>query len=138
MVARLRVLTANLEYGRATGGLLATLRRQRPDVVSVQECDAACGDALRSAAVRRAYPYQDIVTGSPAEGSAILSRYPLEKKRGVPGELSMPGAVARIAGVGLRLQVAHPMPPMPGRLGVWRTELGRLRAYASGAATNPR
>jgi endonuclease/exonuclease/phosphatase (EEP) superfamily protein YafD len=137
VVAQLRVLTANLEFGQATGGLLAALRRERPDVVSVQECDTRCADALGSAAVRRAYPYRDIVTGSPAEGSAILSTHPLEKARGVPGELSMPGAVARIAGVRLRLQVAHPMPPMPGQLDVWRTELGRLRGYAAGRGDEP-
>ncbi|RNF82714.1 endonuclease/exonuclease/phosphatase family protein [Streptomyces botrytidirepellens] len=137
VAARLRVLTANLEFGRATDGLLAALRRERPDVASVQECDAACADALGSAAVRRAYPYRIIVTGSPAEGSAILSNRPLTRERDVPGELSMPGAVARIAGVRLRLQVAHPMPPMPGRLDVWRTELGRLRTYAAGRGDQP-
>ncbi|WP_079038087.1 endonuclease/exonuclease/phosphatase family protein [Streptomyces sp. NBRC 110028] len=137
VVARLRVLTANLEFGRATDGLLAALRRERPDVVSVQECDDTCADALRSPAVRRAYPYRDIVTGSPAEGSAILSTHPLTEERGVEGELSMPGAAARIGGATLRLQVAHPMPPMPGQLGVWRTELGRLRAYAAGRGGRP-
>ncbi|MEU0840029.1 endonuclease/exonuclease/phosphatase family protein [Streptomyces sp. NPDC005962] len=137
VVARLRVLTANLEFGQATDGLLAALRRERPDVVAVQECDVHCADALGSAALRKAYPYRDIVTGSPAEGSAILSTHPLTKARGVSGELSMPGATARIGGVTLRLQVAHPMPPMPGQLGVWRTELGRLRAYAAGRGDEP-
>lgn len=106
-------------------------------MVSVQECDVACADALGSAAVRKAYPYRDIVTGGPAEGSAILSTRPLTKERGVRGELAMPGAVTRIGGETLRLQVAHPMPPMPGRLDVWRTELGRLRAYAAGRGDHP-
>ncbi len=46
-------------------------------------------------------------TSRPAEGSAILSVYPLRKEAGVPGSLAM-----------------------PGELDVWRTELGRLRAYA--------
>lgn len=137
VAAQLRVLSANLEFGQATDGLLAALRRERPDVVSVQECDVHCADALGSAAVRKAYPYREIVTGSPAEGSAILSAFPLTRARGVAGELSMPGAVARIAGVRLRLQVAHPMPPMPGQLDVWRTELGRLRAYAAGRGDAP-
>ena len=53
------------------------------------------------------------------------------------GTLRMPGAVVRIAGQRLRLQVAHPMPPMPGQLDVWRTELGRLRAYAAGRGEEP-
>ncbi|MET7905133.1 endonuclease/exonuclease/phosphatase family protein [Streptomyces sp. NPDC005336] len=137
VLAHLRVLTANLEFGGATDGLLAALRRERPDVVSVQECDVRCAAALDSAAVREAYPYRNIVTGRPAEGSAILSRYPLTKEEGVRGELAMPGAVARIAGQRLRLQVAHPMPPMPGQLDLWRTELGRLRAYAADRGGKP-
>ncbi|MET7933352.1 endonuclease/exonuclease/phosphatase family protein [Streptomyces sp. NPDC005322] len=137
VLARLRVLTANLEFGGATDGLLAALRREQPDMVSVQECDVRCAAALDSAAVHKSYPYRIVVTGRPAQGSALLSRYPLAKEKGVRGELAMPGAVTRIAGQRLRLQVAHPMPPMPGQLDVWRTELGRLRAYAAGRGGQP-
>ncbi|MBL1096137.1 endonuclease/exonuclease/phosphatase family protein [Streptomyces coffeae] len=137
VIAQLRVLTANLEFGGATDGLLSALRRERPDVVSVQECDVRCADALGSAAVREAYPYRNIITGRPAEGSAILSRFPLTHERGLRGELAMPGSVARIAGERLHVQVAHPMPPMPGQLDIWRTELGRLRGYAAGRSPEP-
>ncbi|WP_254885658.1 endonuclease/exonuclease/phosphatase family protein [Streptomyces sp. NA02950] len=137
VLAHLRVLTANLEFGGATDGLLNALRRERPDLVSVQECDRRCAAALRSADIRAAYPYRNVVTGRPAQGSAILSRFPLENGKGLPGELAMPGAVARIAGQRLRVQVAHPMPPMPGQLGIWRAELGRLRSYAAERGEHP-
>ncbi|MBH5336074.1 endonuclease/exonuclease/phosphatase family protein [Streptomyces pactum] len=130
-VAALRVLTANLEYGGATDGLLAALRRERPDLVSVQECDARCAAALDSPEVRRAYPYRNVVTGSPAEGSAILSVFPLRDEEPLPGTLSMPRSVATVAGVPVRVQVAHPMPPMPGEVDLWRSELGRLRDFAA-------
>lgn len=130
VIARPRVLSANLEYGQATEGLLATLRAERPELVAVQECDRGCAAALNSPELRAAYPYRNIVTGDPAEGSAILSVYPLRNEAGVRGSLAMPGARARIAGQWVRVQVAHPMPPLPGGLDVWRTELGRLRAYA--------
>ncbi|MBB5121313.1 endonuclease/exonuclease/phosphatase family protein [Streptomyces eurocidicus] len=133
VTARLRVLSANLEFGGATPGLLAALRRERPDLVSVQECaPATCGAALGGAEVRAAYPYRLVVGGGAAEGSAILSRYPLEPDGAVPGTLAMPRAVVRVAGVPLRFQVAHPMPPEPGGLAVWREELGRLREVAAG------
>lgn len=133
VAARLRVLSANLEFGDATPGLLAALRREQPDLVSVQECaPATCGAALGGAEVRAAYPYRLVVGGGDAEGSAILSRYPLEPDGAVPGTLAMPRAVVRVAGVPLRFQVAHPMPPEPGGLTVWRRELGRLRDLAAG------
>ncbi|MFH8367840.1 endonuclease/exonuclease/phosphatase family protein [Streptomyces sp. NPDC018031] len=131
-VATLRVLTANLEYGGATDGLLTVVRREKPDLVAVQECDARCATALDAPAVRRAYPYRNIVTGSPAEGSAILSTHPLRDERPLPGTLSMPRSVATVNGLPVRVQVAHPMPPMPGEVDLWRTELGRLRDFAAG------
>lgn len=130
VVARPRVLSANLEYGQATDGLLAALRRERPDLVAIQECDHRCVAALEAPALRAAYPYRNIAAGGPAEGSAILSVYPLRNEAGVPGSLAMPGARALIAGQWVRVQVAHPMPPTPGELDVWRAELARLRAYA--------
>lgn len=130
VLARPRMLTANLEYGQATEGLLATLRRERPDLVAVQECDRRCAAALSTPALRAAYPYRNIVTGQPAEGSALLSVYPLRNEKGVPAALAMPTSRAKIADRWVRVQVAHPMPPLPGELDVWRTELGRLRTYA--------
>ncbi|WP_338146727.1 endonuclease/exonuclease/phosphatase family protein [Streptomyces boncukensis] len=128
--ARFRVLTANLQYGRATEALVDTVLRERPQIVSVQECDRRCARALRSPELREEYPHRLITSGSPAEGSALLSVYPLKSERQVPGELSMPGATATVAGRPVRLQVAHPMPPDFGKLGAWRRELGALRDYA--------
>ncbi|WP_369696760.1 endonuclease/exonuclease/phosphatase family protein [Streptomyces sp. XD-27] len=132
VVARLRVLSANLEYGGATDGLLSTLRRERPDLVSVQECDVRCAAALDSPAVRASYPYRNVVTGAPAEGSAILSRHPLRNEEGIDATLAMPRSVATVHGQRVHIQVAHPMPPEPGGVDLWRAELGRLRAYAAG------
>ncbi|KAK1181060.1 endonuclease/exonuclease/phosphatase family protein [Streptomyces sp. NBS 14/10] len=139
VVAQLRVLTANLEFGGATEGLVEAVRREKPDLVSVQECDTRCGAALDSAALRAAYPYRKIVTvpGDAAHGSAILSTYPLTPEAGIAGKLAMPRAVVQVAGRRLHVQVAHPMPPMPGQLDVWRTELGRLRAYAADRGDDP-
>ncbi|MDJ1136907.1 endonuclease/exonuclease/phosphatase family protein [Streptomyces iconiensis] len=135
--AQFRVLTSNLQRGGALPDLLETVRRERPQIVSIQECDSACADALRTPELRKAYPHRVIADGRPAEGSALLSVYPLGEKSEVPARLAMPGAVAKIGGEEVRLQVAHPMPPDLGELGPWRTELGRLRSYAASGGDRP-
>ncbi|WP_326799202.1 endonuclease/exonuclease/phosphatase family protein [Streptomyces sp. NBC_01808] len=132
-----RLLSANLRFGDATPALRTALRAYEPDIVLVQECDSRCVEALRGPALRAAYPYRVIDGGDPAEGSAILSRYPLTEEPGVPGTLSMPAATARVAGERVRLQVVHPMPPTPGSMDVWRTELGRLRDAAAARGEVP-
>ncbi|WP_455356192.1 endonuclease/exonuclease/phosphatase family protein [Streptomyces sp. SYSU K217416] len=137
VVAQLRVLTANVEFGGGTEGLLDTVRREKPDLVFVQECDHTCSDALASRIPRKDYPYRHVVAAGGAEGSAILSVHPLRPAAGVPGVLAMPGAVARIGGRSVQLQLAHPLPPIPGGIALWREELGALRDYAARVKGTP-
>ncbi|MDQ0749888.1 endonuclease/exonuclease/phosphatase (EEP) superfamily protein YafD [Streptomyces africanus] len=132
-VADLRVLTSNVEFGQGTGPLVAAVRREKPDVLFVEECDYAC-DARLKQDLARDYPHRRAVEGGGSEGSVILSRFPLRPTDGVPGTMGMPGAIADVDGHAVRLQLAHPMPPLPGRLDLWRTELDALR---DAAATNP-
>ncbi|MEU1276825.1 endonuclease/exonuclease/phosphatase family protein [Streptomyces sp. NPDC005805] len=136
-VARVEVLTANVEYGAAAGALVDTLREERPDLVFVQECDPACSRTLAAGLPRDLYPYRHVVDEGGAAGSAILSSHPLAPTAGVPATLAMPGAVADIAGHRVNLQLAHPMPPVPGALAEWRRELGKLRAWAAGHRDGP-
>ncbi|MBW1600629.1 endonuclease/exonuclease/phosphatase family protein [Streptomyces sp. JJ66] len=131
-LAQVRVLTANLEFGAATESLFQALRRERPHLVSVQECDRRCAAALETAEWREAYPYRVIAGREPAEGSALLSVYPLSEESRIPGTLSMPGAVADVHGVPLRVQVVHPMPPRLGSMDAWAAELGHVRKAAGG------
>lgn len=49
----------------------------------------------------------------------------------------MPGAVAEIAGREVRLQLVHPLPPIPGMVDDWHRELGHIRAYAAGVKDAP-
>ncbi|MEO3762114.1 endonuclease/exonuclease/phosphatase family protein [Streptomyces sp. B5E4] len=135
--AEFRLLSANLKFGDATPALRTALRAYEPDIALVQECDSRCVEALRGPALRAAYPYRVIDAGDPAEGSAILSRYPLTEEPGVRGTLSMPAATARVAGERVRLQVVHPMPPTPGSMDAWRAELGYLRDAAAARGEVP-
>ncbi|MFF5365797.1 endonuclease/exonuclease/phosphatase family protein [Streptomyces sp. NPDC013187] len=135
-VADLRVLTSNVEFGQGTGSLLATVRREKPDVVFVEECDSAC-DALLKRDLSQDYPHRRAVEGGGSEGSVILSRFPLRPTAGVPGTMGMPGAVADVDGHPVRLQLAHPMPPLPGQVDLWRRELGALRDAAGADPGTP-
>ncbi|BCM67960.1 MULTISPECIES: endonuclease/exonuclease/phosphatase family protein [Streptomyces] len=135
-LAGLRVLTANVEFGRGTPALVPVLRDRRPDVVFVQECESRCRATL-DRAVGTAYPHRRAVEQDGSRGSLVLSRFPLSPAPGVPGTMGMPGAVADVRGHAVRLQLAHPMPPLPDRIGLWRRELGRLRAFAAAGTRTP-
>ncbi|QNP71385.1 endonuclease/exonuclease/phosphatase family protein [Streptomyces roseirectus] len=131
VAARLTVLTSNVEFGWATGALLEAVRREKPDLVFVQECEYGCQATLRRE-LAAPYPYRQSVEGGTSVGSVILSRHPLTPAATIPAEMGMPGAVADVAGVPVHLQLAHPMPPLPDQVGLWKKELARIRAWAAG------
>nr|WP_320774072.1 endonuclease/exonuclease/phosphatase family protein [Streptomyces sp. CRN 30] len=123
--AELSVLTSNVEFGQGTGSLVTAVRREEPDVVFVQECDGACEKTLRRE-LGEEYPNHRSVSGGGSEGSVILSRLALRSAKAVEGTMGMPAAIAEVRGVDIRLQLAHPMPPVPGQVDVWREELDAL------------
>ncbi|MEU7293997.1 endonuclease/exonuclease/phosphatase family protein [Streptomyces exfoliatus] len=124
-LAQVRVLAANVEFGQATGALTETIRRERPQLVFVSECDRPCGRALADAFATE-LPHHASVDADGSVGSVLLSAYPLTDERVIPAIMGMPGATAEIAGVPVRLQLAHPLPPLPGQVDVWKRELGRI------------
>ena len=83
------------------------------------------------------YPYRQAVEGAGSDGSVILSRHPLKPAAGIPATMGMPGATADVKGHEIRLQLAHPMPPLPAHLSTWREELSDLRDYAAANRTRP-
>lgn len=135
-LAALRVLTSNVEFGRGTPALVPRIRDLRPDLVFVEECPYTCQAALESD-FATAYPYRQAVRAAGSHGSIVLSRFPLRPTAGVRGTMGMPGAVADVRGHSVRLQLAHPMPPLPRQVGLWRRELGRLRAFAAADRRTP-
>ncbi|MCT7357215.1 endonuclease/exonuclease/phosphatase family protein [Streptomyces sp. 15-116A] len=135
-VASLRVLTSNVEFGQATPALIDAVRRHDPDLVFVQECEYTCDAALKKE-LAAAYPHRAAVPGGGSEGSVILSRHPLRPTSGVPATMGMPGAIADVDGHAVRVQLAHPMPPLPGQTDLWQRELGRLRDLAAADPATP-
>ncbi|MFG2719824.1 endonuclease/exonuclease/phosphatase family protein [Streptomyces sp. NPDC048416] len=137
VLAELSVLTSNTEFGWATDDLVATVKRERPGLVFVEECGFRCSDALAARVPASDYPYRDVVREDGSAGSAILSRFPLKPAEPIASEMAMPGAVATIGGRDVRLQLAHPMPPLPGHDKTWRQELGRIGEFAASARGRP-
>jgi endonuclease/exonuclease/phosphatase family metal-dependent hydrolase len=164
VLAEVRVMTSNVQFGRGTDALVKAVRRDRPDIVFVEECELTCSATLRdtfgylddnrngqgsegspadgsggSGGSKKSveYPYRQAIEGYGSTGSVILSRYPLKPADPIPGTMGMPGAVADVEGHPVRLQLAHPMPPLPGQLDTWRRELGALRAYAAKDTRTP-
>ncbi|MET9832131.1 endonuclease/exonuclease/phosphatase family protein [Streptomyces sp. NPDC006385] len=135
-LASLRVLTSNVEFGHATDALVAAVRRERPDIVFVQECEYGC-DATLKRALGADYPHRAARVADGSAGSVVLSRFPLAPADGVDGAMAMPGAVADVRGHAVRLQLAHPMPPLPGRTDQWRRELDELRDFAAADGRTP-
>ncbi|MFC9266489.1 endonuclease/exonuclease/phosphatase family protein [Streptomyces zhihengii] len=137
VVARVDVLTSNVQYGRATGELIEAVRRERPGIVFAQECPSTCVAALARELPRADYPYRIAAGGAGAAGSALLSRYPLERAGSLDSALAMPAATADVEGTAVRLQLAHPLPPVPSVIGDWRRELGALAAWAAAHRDGP-
>ncbi|MFF8511628.1 endonuclease/exonuclease/phosphatase family protein [Streptomyces sp. NPDC015492] len=135
-LARVKVITANVEFGEGTRSLADAVRRERPQLVFVSECDRAC----RSTLVRtfaEELPHYASVDGEGPIGSILLSSYPLRDWREIPATMGMPGATAEIAGVPVRVQLTHPMPPIPGQVSLWKRELGRVKSAVAAAPTGP-
>ncbi|GHB78579.1 membrane protein [Streptomyces xanthochromogenes] len=137
ILAEFQVLTSNTEFGWATDDLIATVKRERPDLVFVEECSFRCADALAADLPKGDYPYRDVVREDGSAGSAILSRFPLRMVEPIESVMAMPGAVVTIGGRDVRLQLAHPSPPLPGDDTKWHQELGRIREFAREAKGGP-
>ncbi|MEV5978686.1 endonuclease/exonuclease/phosphatase family protein [Streptomyces sp. NPDC052114] len=130
-VADLRVLTSNVEFGRGTAGLVRAVREEKPDLLFVEECDPGCSDLLRKELPHADYPYREAVEATGAEGSVILSKLPLKGAPGIDATLGMPAAVADVKGHPVRIQLAHPMPPVPREVHLWQRELRKIQDYAA-------
>ncbi|UUU23553.1 endonuclease/exonuclease/phosphatase family protein [Streptomyces sp. DSM 40750] len=142
VLAEVRVMTSNVQFGWGTDALVKAVRRDRPDIVFVEECELTCSAKLRDtlgdlSGKTPAYPHRQSVEGYGSTGSVILSRYPLKPADPIPGTMGQPGAVADIEGHPVRLQLVHPMPPVPGEVDTWRRELGALREYAAADTRTP-
>jgi endonuclease/exonuclease/phosphatase (EEP) superfamily protein YafD len=130
--AGLTVLTHNTRLGNVDARRLAALaRRERVDVVSLQELTPELVDRLEGLGFRRRYPHRVLRARPGAEGTGLFSRFPLREGRhpAAPGH-AMTTAAATVRGVGgVEIVSVHPVAPRgPAETEVWRRGLEALPA----------
>jgi endonuclease/exonuclease/phosphatase (EEP) superfamily protein YafD len=123
------VLTANLRFGSADpAAVLALARRSGADLVSLQELTPEELQAIDAAGARGTYRYRVVEPRPGAQGSGLLSRWPLEAPaRRQDLRNAMPAATLRMPGAPpIRVQAVHPVTPLHGDAPVWEHTLDAL------------
>jgi endonuclease/exonuclease/phosphatase family metal-dependent hydrolase len=136
----IRVLTANLLFGRADAkALLALVRDHRVDVLALQEYTKEAEEGLEQAGIADLLPYRE---GHPADGgggSAVYARFPLNGGGVRTNPCGFLQAYATVAVPGARpvvFESAHPAAPSEVKqLDCWRTDLAGEPAAADPPAT---
>lgn len=130
------VVASNVLKGRATTELADRLVNEPVDVVLIAECTPACATELRRPRLLQHYPHQLIKDAPGPNGSAILSAWPLTPLEGIDqaevdreGWLAMPAAVIELPSGPTTVRVAHPIPPIPGVVGAWASDLAILADF---------
>ncbi len=128
----LRVMTFNLKRGTADpAALVAAVARERADVLSLQEVDAAAVARLEAAGLHGTLPSRAIALGEGTHGTALYARAPLRELDRLPGShneqaralVAVPGARA------VELMAVHALAPAGAeREKGWRADMRALPA----------
>jgi endonuclease/exonuclease/phosphatase family metal-dependent hydrolase len=127
----LRVLTANLYFGRADAEVIvARVRQAGADVLFLQELTEDAVTRLKQAGLEDLMPFTLLELRGGSRGSGIYSRFPLSEGPPVaPVHMAQPTALLELpSGDAVELICVHPVTPMLGRGGAvrWRAELAVL------------
>ncbi|WP_083502194.1 endonuclease/exonuclease/phosphatase family protein [Sphaerimonospora mesophila] len=135
----LRILTANLLYGRGDAATVVDLvRRLRPDALSTQELTPDAVLALDSAGLGELLPYRHLEEAFGASGSGIYSRHPLRKLPDFApaGGHNMPRATLTLPGRRtVEIVDVHTLAPLRPDTPGWLADLAALPSAASSSAT---
>jgi hypothetical protein len=125
---RLRVMSANLYFGDADpGSVVAAVRAQRPDVLTLIEVDRAGLAALDRAGLAGLLPHRIVRFAPGAGGTAILSRLGLrDLGEAGPTAYRSPRALVFVGDRVVAVQAVHTRPPIPGPTVQWRRDLALL------------
>jgi endonuclease/exonuclease/phosphatase (EEP) superfamily protein YafD len=135
-----RVMSANLRYGRADPDALVGLAREHADILAVQELTPEKADLLSARGLDETFPYCALQAREGPAGVGIWSRYPID---GIDVDdrfwLGLVKADVRIPGIKApaTVVVTHMSAPWPEPIQGWRDDLARLRTTLDevGAAT---
>lgn len=135
---RLVVMSANLGDGGADAGrLVARVRAQHPDVLSVQQLTPDGERKLSAAGLDDVLPYKVVRTAAGGAGSGLYARQPLDSSGQLPGGGydQATAAVSTDAGRVELVAVNVRPPDGPGAVAGWRSDLSRL---PTGTGAGPR
>lgn len=126
----LRVMTMNMYFGGAdAAGIVDLARRERVDLLSLQELTPAALTRLDEAGLADLLPYRVATPAGGASGSGIFSIHPLDElslgqeSRG----LAAPMAGLTVSGVRVEVVAVHPYPPSSaGNMQRWADGLEEL------------
>jgi endonuclease/exonuclease/phosphatase (EEP) superfamily protein YafD len=129
-----RIVSANLRYGRADAAAVVGLARQDADILAVQELTPDKADQLTAAGIDETLPYRVLRAREGPAGVGVWSRHPI-----VPVTdydefwLGLITARVRIPGVPAETIVVttHMSAPWPEPIQGWRDDLTRLATVLS-------
>jgi endonuclease/exonuclease/phosphatase (EEP) superfamily protein YafD len=127
--APLRVLTVNARIGQLPAGALVDLvRRERPDVLSLQELTPGLDRRLRAAGLQALLPSAVTVPRPGAGGMGLYARAPLTELRAPATHNPAPAArLARAGGPPVEVYAVHPSAPLDRvRVARWVEDLAAL------------
>jgi endonuclease/exonuclease/phosphatase (EEP) superfamily protein YafD len=133
-----RVMSANLRYGRADPDALVRLARQHADILAVQELTPDLADRLSAAGLDDTFPFRALRDREGPAGVGIWSRYPISRSSVDESFwLGLLTAHVRIPDVKAEttIVVTHLDAPWPNPLSGWRADLDRLSATLQQIAT---
>lgn len=124
-----RVMSMNMQFGRADAWEIVELARRDVDILAVQEMTPKAAERLSAAGLDAILPYRFIDPQRGPKGIGLWSRLPLTDTALIEG-YEMPAVIGRveIAGVAVHPAVAsiHLMPPWPPPVRAWRHDIGVL------------
>lgn len=124
-----RVVTANLGFGRADSSAVAELARSSADVLVLQELTPEAASGLSSAGLDQTFPHHLLDPEAKAFGIGVWSRYPIVDPSPVEG-YRMPMLKARIQVPGVRfaptLLAVHLAAPWVQPLEIFRADMTRF------------
>ncbi|MGL3804649.1 endonuclease/exonuclease/phosphatase family protein [Paeniglutamicibacter sp. R2-26] len=140
----LRMMSLNARLGRAdAAAIVETVRREKVQLLALQEFTPALGEALEAAGLGELLPHTVQVPEGGAAGAATFSRFPLTV-RDVPGVAAMafgnPTTAFTVPGPDggerrMEITNVHTFPPLPDAVDSWRHDVGALASVNAAGGT---
>jgi endonuclease/exonuclease/phosphatase (EEP) superfamily protein YafD len=124
-----RVVSANLRYGRADADAVVSMAREHADILAVQELTPEKADLMSAAGLDAAFPFRALRACDGPAGVGIWSRYPISTSETDEGFwLGLVAAKVRILKLTAEatVVVTHLSAPWPDPIAGWRADLERM------------